>query len=191
MAGCSGAGAPGNPIPGFGIAPAPATAAPEKARLTVRVRVTTGTANLLGFTLDGVTRLAVGPLPAASAGVGFLSSAFTVEVFDADNDTIVGTYASPVTLSDTDLSGATSVAATGSDDPPAKTLLSSTDIAGLVIREGPSERRRSLPRPGLRRLALRLRSPTPCLSSTAPEPGSNRSHPDARRRRAAHRYPAA
>jgi hypothetical protein len=232
MAGCSGAGAAGNPIPGFGTAPAPATNAAERARLTVRVRipkrrrgarraryispatkgmtlafsgassltdtvgltpsspgckgsplectvelslrpgsylltvraydkapaahaiptganllssasnlpvkVAAGTQNHLGLTLDGVpAKLTIGTFAFGTAGTGFLASSFTIGAQDADSDTIVGTYATPVKLSDSDTSGAIAVATSGTDGPPAQTLLGSSDTAALSYSGAP------------------------------------------------------
>ncbi len=95
--------------------------------------MTGGITNDIGFTLDGVVAsLAVSGLPSGTAGTPFASSqAFTVSAKDADGDTIVGTYENAVTLSDNDGSGATSVATSGSDNPPAGQLLSSSDTAKL------------------------------------------------------------
>ncbi|HTX58937.1 MAG TPA: hypothetical protein VMH02_04605 [Verrucomicrobiae bacterium] len=92
-----------------------------------------GITNDIGFTLDGVVAsLVVSGLPSGTAGTPFASSqAFTVSAKDADGDTIVGAYDNAVTLSDDDASGATSIATSGSDSPPAGQLLSSSDTAKL------------------------------------------------------------
>lgn len=92
-----------------------------------------GITNDVGFTLDGVVAsLVVGGLPSGTAGTPFSSAqALTVTAKDADGDTIVGTYDNAVTLSDNDGSGATSIATSGSDSPPAGQLLSSSDTAKL------------------------------------------------------------
>jgi hypothetical protein len=93
-----------------------------------------GTANDLGFTLDGVVAaLSVSGLPSATAGTAFgAPKDFTVVAKDADAYTIVGTYQSPIAIGDGDGSGATKLATSGSDDPPAGVLLSSSDAATLT-----------------------------------------------------------
>jgi hypothetical protein len=104
----------------------------------VSATVAAGRVNRLGLTLDGVpASVTIGTFPFGFAGTGFLSTAFTVGVIDADHDTIVGTYSTPVTLGDSDTSGATSVATSGTNDPPAKTLLSSSDTAALSYTGAP------------------------------------------------------
>ncbi|HEY1976420.1 MAG TPA: hypothetical protein VGG89_07750 [Candidatus Baltobacteraceae bacterium] len=96
--------------------------------LTVKL----GKPNTLKVTLDGVpAALAVSGIPSGSAGMAFSALGFTVAVNDAGGYTIVGTYDSPVTLSDSDKSGATSIATSGSDKPAAGKLLSSNDNATL------------------------------------------------------------
>lgn len=91
-----------------------------------------GKPNTLKVTLDGVpAALAVSGIPSGIAGTAFSALGFTVVVNDAGGYTIVGTYDSPVTLSDSDESGATSIATSGSDKPAAGKLLSSNDSATL------------------------------------------------------------
>ena len=51
---------------------------------------------------------------------------------DADGYPIGGTYATEITLSDSDTSGATAIATSGADNPPTDTLLSSSDVATLA-----------------------------------------------------------
>ena len=71
--------------------------------------------------------------PAGTAGTAFSGpQAVIVAVKDAAGNTIVGSYANPVTLSDDDLSGATTLATSGSDNPAAGELLSSGDMATLT-----------------------------------------------------------
>ena len=102
--------------------------------LDVPFTVTPQHANDLDVTLDGVpASIAVGPLPNGTVGAGFASPrAFAVQVKDAGGYTIVGTYSTPITVTDGDVSGDTSIATSGSDHPPAHELLSSSDTATLA-----------------------------------------------------------
>lgn len=76
------------------------------------------------FTISG--------LPSGTAGTAFTTPiAFAVTVKNATGNTIAGTYGNPVTLTDSDASGATTIVTSGSDSPPAGELLSSTDTATL------------------------------------------------------------
>jgi hypothetical protein len=71
-------------------------------------------------------------LPPATVGTAFVSpQSFIVNAKDAGGNTIVGTYLHPVTLTDSDTSGATTLATSGGDSPPNGTLLSSADTATL------------------------------------------------------------
>ncbi|HTA37475.1 MAG TPA: hypothetical protein VK760_00280, partial [Candidatus Acidoferrales bacterium] len=90
-------------------------------------------ANNFGLTLDGVVAaLAVSGLPPAAAGTAFATpQPFAVTAKDADGYTIVGTYSKPVVLTNTDSSGATTIATSGLDRPTNGVLLSSTDVATL------------------------------------------------------------
>jgi len=70
--------------------------------------VAPGVANTqMGVTLGGVPRsLAFGALPAATAGTSFSSpQTFALTVKDYDGNPITGTYANPVTVTDSDASG--------------------------------------------------------------------------------------
>jgi hypothetical protein len=100
----------------------------------VSIGVVTGTANHLGVRLDGVpSTLAVTGLPAAAAGTAFSNpQSFSVTAKDADGNVIVGTYAVPVALGDSDTTGATTIATTGADNPPSGELLGSSDAATLA-----------------------------------------------------------
>lgn len=95
--------------------------------------IATGAANSNTVTLDGVpASFAITGVPTGTAGTAFgAATNFTVTVKDADGSTILGTYANPVALADSDASGATTVATAGSDRPPAGTLVSSSDTASL------------------------------------------------------------
>lgn len=99
----------------------------------VAVNVVAGKANQANFTLEGVpAKFAIENLPTGAANTAFPSpQPFNVTVKDASGYTIVGTYDSPVNVNDSDTSGATTIATSGSDKPPAGTLLSSTDTVTL------------------------------------------------------------
>ncbi|HEY1975948.1 MAG TPA: hypothetical protein VGG89_05370 [Candidatus Baltobacteraceae bacterium] len=92
-----------------------------------------GKANAADFTLDGVVAsLSVAAMPSGTIGTAFTSrKAFTVVAKDAGGNTIVGSYDNPITLSDGDTSGATSVVTSGTDHPPAGKLLGSSNVATL------------------------------------------------------------
>jgi hypothetical protein len=111
----------------------PPTAKLLSTAANVAVSVTTGSANHLSFTLGGVpATISVGPFPSAYVGAGgFLNQSFGVTAKDAAGDTIVGLYDAPIVLTNSDTSGATSIATSGSDKPPSDTLLSSGDPAML------------------------------------------------------------
>jgi NHL repeat len=99
--------------------------------------ITRGIANSLGITLDGVpASIVVGGFPSASVGSAFKNKSFTVRAKDADGYVIVGTYSTPITLTDSDTSGATTIATAGSDHPPADELLSSSDTATISYTGG-------------------------------------------------------
>jgi hypothetical protein len=98
----------------------------------VGVSVRRGIVNDLRITLDGVPAgIFVGDFPSASAGTAFLNQSFTVTVKDADGYVILGTYSTPVVLSDGDTSGATAIATAGSDGPPSGKLFSSGDVSTI------------------------------------------------------------
>jgi hypothetical protein len=97
----------------------------------VLLTVVSGAANHAGFTLDGVPAGIDVLLPKGHAGSGFLNASLIVSVTDADANTIVGTYSTPISFSDSDTSGSTKIATSGSDNPPANELLSSSDSATL------------------------------------------------------------
>ncbi len=79
----------------------------------------------------------IGTLPNQCAGVAFGPTPFAVTTFDADGYPIAGTYATAITLSDSDTSGATAIATSGADNPPSDTLLSSSDVATLAWNGNP------------------------------------------------------
>lgn len=98
----------------------------------VPVTVARGRSNAFSIALDGVpARIILSGFPDADAGTPFLSKPFAVTAEDADKYVIVGTYATPITLTDGDASGATALTTSGADDPPASKLLSSSDIAAI------------------------------------------------------------
>jgi hypothetical protein len=82
--------------------------------------------------LNGVPASLVVSPPAASAGTPLNAVPISVTVKDADSNAIMGAYANPVTLSDADTTGATSISISGTDSPPPGQLLSSSDVASLT-----------------------------------------------------------
>jgi hypothetical protein len=74
------------------------------------------------------------------SGIESVTAAYpiTVQAEDANGNTILGTYTSPITLTDTDPNtpAATSITTSGSDNPPAGELLSSSDAAALNYNGG-------------------------------------------------------
>jgi hypothetical protein len=103
------------------------------ATATPTYTIAAGQANNENVTLNGVpARFSLsfsGKAPDAGAST---TTTLSVTVFDGDGNTIMGTYANAVTLADSDTSGATSIATSGSDNPPANGLLSSNDSAMLT-----------------------------------------------------------
>ena len=99
----------------------------------VAVNVVTGKTNQANFTLEGVpASFAVKGLPGGESNTAFDSpKPFGVDVKDAGGYIIVGSYYNAVTVSDSDTSGATTIAIAGSDKPPAGKLLSSNDTLTL------------------------------------------------------------
>ncbi len=102
---------------------------------TLSVAVTANQANTAATPLilsGAAATFVIAGLPGATAGTAFgAPQAFIVNAKDASGNTIVGAYLRAVTLSDSDTSGATAIATSGSDGPPALTLLSSSDTATL------------------------------------------------------------
>ncbi len=110
----------------------------------IRLKVKTGIGNTLSLTLDGVPfSILVESFVPADEGSGFLDKSFSVTVSDADGYTIVGKYETPVVLTDSDTTGVTAVTTGGSDNPPARTLLSSAIPRRSVTRVKRSYRRGS------------------------------------------------
>ncbi len=100
---------------------------------TPTIAIAAGTTNNVTITLAGIPKsFAIAGIPSASAGTAIAAATVSVTVKDADGNTITGSYASPVTLADSDATGASSLATSGSDSPPAHELLSSTDAATLA-----------------------------------------------------------
>jgi hypothetical protein len=96
--------------------------------------VASGKSNHFGVTLDGApAALTVINLPiGATAGTAFGSpQSFGVIAQDADHNTIVGAYDTPVTVANSDTSGATTIKTFGNNGSPANELLSSSDVATL------------------------------------------------------------
>jgi hypothetical protein len=103
------------------------------ATATPTYTIAAGQANNENVTLNGVpARFSLsfaGKAPSAGAPT---TITLLVTVFDGDGNTIMGSYANAVTLADSDTSGATSIATSGSDNPPANELLSSNDSATVT-----------------------------------------------------------
>jgi hypothetical protein len=98
------------------------------------VTTTNGSTVSAPVTLTGtVAKIAVA-VGAAVAGVS-ITVPITVQAEDANGYTILGTYTSPISLSDSD-STYTSIATSGSDGPHAGELLSSSDTATLTYNGG-------------------------------------------------------
>jgi hypothetical protein len=102
---------------------------------TLSIAVTANQANTVttALILNGApSTFVIAGIPAGTIGTAFGSPrAIIVNAKDAGGNTIVGTYLHPVTLSNSDTSGATAIATSGSDNPPALTLVSSADVATL------------------------------------------------------------
>ena len=95
--------------------------------------IVAGQANNENVTLNGMPVALSLAVPSASAGTPFASpQSVSVTAKDADGNTILGTYAVALAITDSDTSGATSIATSGSDNPPAGQLLSSSDSATIA-----------------------------------------------------------
>lgn len=94
--------------------------------------IASGQANNENVTLNGVPAAVSLVAPNATAGTAFRGPAsISVTVEDGDGNTILGTYATPVSITDSDTSGASSITTSGSDNPQPGELLSSSDTATL------------------------------------------------------------
>ena len=102
-------------------------------RGTAAVTIAPGSTGPVSITLDGVpASLIVGGLPTGQAGSAFFGAVrFGVTVKDFAGNVIIGSYTTPIVLTDDDTSGATAIATAGSDSPPAGELLSSSDTVTL------------------------------------------------------------
>ncbi|HTV93490.1 MAG TPA: hypothetical protein VMG98_12315 [Verrucomicrobiae bacterium] len=101
----------------------------------VSLTTTAGSTVSAPVTLSGtVTKIVL----SVESGVEGVSATYpvTVQAEDSNGNTILGTYTSPITLTDTDASGSTSVATSGSDNPHAGELISSSDVATLSYNGG-------------------------------------------------------
>ncbi len=101
----------------------------------VSVTTTAGGTVSAPVTLSGtVTKIVL----SVASGIEGVNATYpvTVQAEDTNGNTILGTYTSPITLSDTDASGQTSIATSGTDSPPAGELLSSGDSATLTYAGG-------------------------------------------------------
>ncbi|HUA10358.1 MAG TPA: hypothetical protein VMA98_13910 [Candidatus Acidoferrales bacterium] len=101
----------------------------------VSVTTTAGTTVSAPVTLSGTVTKIVVNVGSTVEGVS-VSVPITVQAEDSNGNTILGTYTSPITLSDSDTSGTTSITTAGSDSPPAGELLSSSDTATLSYNGG-------------------------------------------------------
>ena len=111
----------------------PTTAKLLSTATQVPFTVKSGKVNRLKFKPAGViASLAISGVSGATAGTAFASAqSFAVTATDADGYVIVGPYETAVTLADSDTTGATSIATSGTDAPPTGELLSSSDTASL------------------------------------------------------------
>jgi len=101
----------------------------------VAVTTTAGGTVNAPLTLSGTVAKIV--LSVGSAFEGLSTTVpITVQAEDSNGTTILGTYTSAITLSDSDTSGVTSITTAGSDNPPARELLSSSDTATLSYNGG-------------------------------------------------------
>jgi hypothetical protein len=107
--------------------------------INVPFSVRAGMSNALNLTLSGEpASLTLTGLPNGTIGTALGSTQpLSIVAKDADGFTIVGPYANPVTLADSDSSGATTITTSGSDNPPAHQLLSSSDAATFGYTGGP------------------------------------------------------
>ena len=95
--------------------------------------IVAGTANNENVTLNGMPAALSLTVPTATAGTAFATPQnMPVTAKDADGNTILGTYAVPIAVGDSDTSGATSITTSGSDNPPAGQLVSSSDTATIA-----------------------------------------------------------
>jgi hypothetical protein len=96
----------------------------------VSLTTTNGATVNAPVTLSGTaTKVAI----AVGTGIAGIAASYpiTVQAEDSNGNTILGTYTSAITLTDSDTSGATSITTAGSDNPPAGELVSSSDTATL------------------------------------------------------------
>ena len=92
-----------------------------------------GHPNALVITLDGApASFSISGIPSAASGTAFSTPAtLTVVAKDVDGNPILGSFTTPVTLADSDASGATAIETSGSDSPPTGKILSSGDVVKL------------------------------------------------------------
>lgn len=101
--------------------------------LGVKYTINAGQTTTIYPTLKGViASLAISNFPQGCNINAFGPTGFTVAGGDADGYTIAGYYAVPITLSDSDTTGSTTLAVSGPDNPPADTLLSSSDTSTIA-----------------------------------------------------------
>jgi hypothetical protein len=153
------------------------------------VTIDPGSTSPVSITLDGVpASLVIGGLPPGTAGTAFPApQSFIVSVKDADSNVIIGTYTTPISLTDGDANGATTIATAGSDNPPAGELRSSSDTVtldytGLAIVPATIRATAAGATSGTRSFAPKLQPPTlsagcaqttdACADGTSSAPGS-------------------
>jgi hypothetical protein len=118
--------------PAGGVVPPGAHVLSTAAGIALTVR--SGQNNDFGIVLDGVpATIVIGGFPDAYPGTAFSGEPFAVTALDADGNAIVGTYSSPIVLSDGDTSGTTSIATGGADAPPNGTLFGSSDTPTIAF----------------------------------------------------------
>ena len=104
--------------------------------LNVPFSITGGQPTSITLSFRGVpSAIAVGGFPSTCSA--FPATPFSVTAADADAYAIAGTYATPLTLTDSDTSGATTIATSGKDMPPLDVLLSSSDVATIAWNGNP------------------------------------------------------
>lgn len=92
-----------------------------------------GQANSNTIALDGVPHaFLIGALPSGTAGSSFAATPFTLTVQDVDGNTILGTYANPVTITDSDTSSLTQGSALSVNGGAAATSVTSTASGDLL-----------------------------------------------------------
>ncbi|HTV74773.1 MAG TPA: hypothetical protein VME66_13840 [Candidatus Acidoferrales bacterium] len=111
----------------------------EISEATTSATIVSGTANSVPVVLDGIpASLSISALPSGAAGTPFgTPQSFTLAVKDADGNTITGTYATPVTLTDSDTSSVTlGTALTVNGGSPASSVVSTSSSDTIALSYG-------------------------------------------------------